>query len=347
MSSAFASPITAAPWRATIGRIASSRSSSAVTELTSALPWYAESPASSASMIEESMQSGRSVSRWTSGTAARISSTSSASGSPTLTSSMSAPPATCCSTSGSSCARSPCCSCFWNTLRPVGLMRSPITQNGCSGPMTTVLDCDWTTVSTRLPFGSRWNVQPRAEPGDAGLAAEADQVQAGDARQRARVLGELAGELEAFGFGVGGGLAARDRLLGHLDARHVRLDEAQRLRGADEQDRRQDRAPFREPGRDGAAHEELEPFRLEAALQLEEARARAHLLQCAVDAVVVRRCARVLDGTDEEARRRVDRASREVRAARHRRCGRDELRRVEVEDSPRLGFVACGDVVSR
>src|SRR5260221_14255245 len=110
-------------------------------------------------------------------------------------------------------------------------MRSLITKNGCYGPITTVQDREWTTVSTRLPFGSRWNVQPRAEPGDAGLAAEADQVQAGDARQRARVLGELAGELEAFGLGVGGGLAARDRLLGHLHARPVRLDEAQRLPG--------------------------------------------------------------------------------------------------------------------
>ncbi len=36
--SSLASPITAAPWRATSGRISSSRSSSAVTELTSARP---------------------------------------------------------------------------------------------------------------------------------------------------------------------------------------------------------------------------------------------------------------------------------------------------------------------
>ena len=38
-SSSFGSPITAAPYFLTSGRIASSRSSSAVTELTSALPW--------------------------------------------------------------------------------------------------------------------------------------------------------------------------------------------------------------------------------------------------------------------------------------------------------------------
>ena len=69
ISSSFASPITAAPCFATIGRIASSRSSSPVTELTSALPSYAASPASSASITDESMQSGRSVSACTSGIA--------------------------------------------------------------------------------------------------------------------------------------------------------------------------------------------------------------------------------------------------------------------------------------
>src|SRR6058998_2188981 len=150
-------------------------------------------------MIEESMQSGSSVSPCTSGIACAISPTSSAGGSPTFTSSMSAPPSTCCCTSVSSCERSPAWSWAWNALRPVGLIRSPITQNGWSGPMTTVLDRDWTTVSTHLPFFSCRYSEPRAEPGDAGFAAEADQVQPGDAREGARVLGELTGELEALG----------------------------------------------------------------------------------------------------------------------------------------------------
>src|ERR1700756_2966772 len=99
--------------------------------------------------------------------------------------------------STSTCERSPAWSCAWNAFRPVGLIRSPITQNGCSGPMATVLDGDWTTVSTRLPFGSGWDAEPLAQPGDAGLAAEADQVQACDSGQRARVLGELDRDLEA------------------------------------------------------------------------------------------------------------------------------------------------------
>src|ERR1700756_5663552 len=108
--------------------------------------------------------------------------------------------------STSTCERSPAWSCAWNAFRPVGLIRSPITQNGCSGPMTTVLDGDWTTVSTRLSFHSRWNPEPLAEPGDACLAAEADQVEACDSRQRPRVLGELDRELEARHLRVGGGL---------------------------------------------------------------------------------------------------------------------------------------------
>src|SRR5882762_28820 len=141
-------------------------------------------------MIDESMHSGTSASDWTSGTAWPISPTSSARGSPTLTSSMSAPPSICCATSVSSCERSPAWSWAWNAFRPVGLIRSPMTQNGCPGPMTTVLDRDWTTVSTHLPFLPGRNVQALAEPGDAGLLAEADQVQTGDAWLRPRMLGE-------------------------------------------------------------------------------------------------------------------------------------------------------------
>src|SRR5438445_6633170 len=173
------------------------------------------------------MQSGRSQRPCRSGIALPISSTSSASGSPTLTSSMSAPPATCCATSVSSCERSPAWSCAWKALRPVGLIRSPITQNGCSGPMATVLDGDWTTVSTRLPFRSWGYAEPLAEPGDAGLAAEADQVEPGDARQGARVLRELERDLEALRLGIGCALAALDHLGRHLDSRNVLVDVAE------------------------------------------------------------------------------------------------------------------------
>src|SRR5581483_10496620 len=157
------------------------------------------------------MTSGRSVSDCTSGTARRISSISSASGSPTLTSSMSASGA-CCATSTSIRDRSPACSSAWNFFRPVGLMRSPITQNGRPGPITTVLDRDSRTVSNRLPFVAGGNAEAAAETGDAGLLAKADQVQAADARDRPRRVGELARDLEAFRLRVDGTLASLDDL---------------------------------------------------------------------------------------------------------------------------------------
>src|SRR5262249_16003449 len=134
------------------------------------------------------------VSSWTSGSARRISSTSSASGSPTLTSSTSAAP--CSATSTSSWERSPACSCAWKPLRPVGLIRSPMTQNGCPLPMTTVLDRDRMTVSTGFPFDAGRYAELAAEPSDARLAPEADQVQPGDTGQREGVPGEFEAEPE-------------------------------------------------------------------------------------------------------------------------------------------------------
>src|SRR4029079_1168814 len=86
----------------------------------------------------------------------------------------------CSSTSISMRDRSPCCSCAWNFLRPVGLIRSPITQNGCDGPMITVLDGDSRTVSNRLPFVAGGDAEAGTQACDAGLLAKADQVQAAD-----------------------------------------------------------------------------------------------------------------------------------------------------------------------
>src|SRR5215831_16795006 len=94
--------------------------------------------------------------------------------------------------------------------------------------MTTVLDGDWTIVSTRLPFCSRWNAEPLAEPGDAGLAAEADQVEPRDPGQPAGPLGELDRELKAFRLRVARALTALDQRRRHLDPGHVLVDVAQR-----------------------------------------------------------------------------------------------------------------------
>src|SRR5438270_9518414 len=213
--------------------------------------------------------------------------------------------------------------------------------------MTTVLDRDWTTVSTRLPFRSRRDGQPPAESRDAGLAPEADQMQAGDSLERASVLRELAGEVEAFGFRIGGALAALDRLGRDGDARHMLVDVAERSRRTDEADRGQQRAPAREAGAHRFRHEVREPLRLEADLELEEARAGADLLQGAVDAVVVRRSARVLHGAEEQVWRRLDAASRQIAAGGKSAGSGQQLDRVEIEDPSCLRLVAGGDVVPR
>ena len=53
-------------------------------------------------------------------------------------------------------------------------MRSPITQNGRSGPITTVLDGDSRTVSTQLPFSTSRNAEAAAQARDARLIARLD-----------------------------------------------------------------------------------------------------------------------------------------------------------------------------
>ena len=72
---------------------------------------------------------------------------SSASGMPALTSSMCAPASTWASASRSTVEKSPAAISAASFLRPVGLMRSPMMQNGRSKPMTTVLVAELTTVS--------------------------------------------------------------------------------------------------------------------------------------------------------------------------------------------------------
>src|SRR5260221_10091907 len=115
-------------------------------------------------------------------------------------------------------------------------MRSPITQNGRSGPITTVLDDDSRTVSTQFPFGAGWNVQTAAQARDACLLAKADQVQSVHTGDPARCVCELTADLEALRLGVRRALDALDQRGGHGEARDVLADVAQGLRGSDEAD---------------------------------------------------------------------------------------------------------------
>src|SRR5205823_3991653 len=195
-------------------------------------------------------------------------------------------------------------------------MRSPITQNGRSGPMTTVLDGDWTTVSTRLSFLSWWDAELLTQPGDSGLAAKADQVEAGDSRQRPRVLGELDRDLETLRLRVGCPLAALDERRGYLDARHVLVHVAQGRGRAGQTDGRQQRGLLGESLLDRLGEERVELIGTEGHLQLQEARTCLDLLQRAIDPVVERRSARILDCAEEELRRRIDLSAGEIRASR-------------------------------
>ena len=121
-------------------------------------------------------------------------------------------------------------------------------------------------------------------------------------------------ELEAFRLGILGLLAALDHLGRDVDAGHLLVDESQRRRCSHHADRWQDRCLCREPLRHCLRHEALEQILVEAHLQLEESRARFDLLQRALDPVLERWRARILDGADEELRRGVDRAARQIPA---------------------------------
>src|SRR3954447_18825175 len=264
-------------------------------------------------MTEESMQIGRSVAFWTTRSMLCSSSASSTSGIPALTSSMSAPASVWATASVVTVDRSPPRSSSANTLRPVGLMRSPMMQKGCVGPIVTVLDRECRTVSMRLvPFGCGLDAQSLTELGDPGVLAERDEVKALDARQRAGVVGELAGDLEALALLVGGGLGAGDELRRHLDARDLLVDELQREGASHDEGRRDQRAAVGEAGRDRLGDERLEALGHEADLQLQEPRAGVGLLRRARDPMPERRRTGVLDRADEQPRRRIEDAAREV-----------------------------------
>src|SRR3954470_13452593 len=207
-------------------------------------------------MTDESMQIGRVVAARTTCSMLCSSSASSTSGIPALTSSMSAPASVWATASAVTVDRSPPRSSSANTLRPVGLMRSPMMQKGCVGPIVTVLDRECRTVSMRLvPFGSGLDAQSLTELGDAGVLAERDEVQAGDAGLRARVVRELAGDLEALVLLVARRLGACDELGRDLDARDLLVDELQREGAAHDQDRGDQHAAGGHAAGDRSGHE--------------------------------------------------------------------------------------------
>src|SRR6185312_5230285 len=300
-------------------------------------------------MTDESMQMGASVAPATVRSMSLSSSDSSTSGMPALTSSMSAPAVTWATASTATVDKSPPRSSSANVLRPVGLIRSPMTQKGWSWPMTTVLERDDRVVCMRerlLPFDARLEAELCAELGDARVLAERDEVKAGHAGQRERVRGQFEGELEARLLLVGGRLDALDDGGGDLDPRDLRVDEAQRARRAQDRDRRDQRRVIGEPDRLRARDEVLEHLGPVADLQLQEAGSGARLHEGALHAVLDRRRPGVLDGAEEQPRRGLHRPSGEVAPlGQHARDG-EELRAVEVEDAAGLGLVTRRHVVA-
>ena len=144
--SSFEIATTAAPYLATRGSTRSICSSSPVTELTRGLPLYTASPASSASTIDESMESGTSTTDCTSWMARASRAGSSARGIPALTSSIWQPASTWAMASASTRLKLPSFISAASSLRPVGLIRSPIITNGRSNPITTSLVAELKTV---------------------------------------------------------------------------------------------------------------------------------------------------------------------------------------------------------
>src|ERR1700712_613013 len=115
---------------------------------------------------------------------------------PALTSSMSQPMAICASASSMTRSRLPSRSSSAKAFRPVGLMRSPMMQNGLSIAIVTVLDRDVRTVSTRVSLLGWGDAEALAEAPDRVVLAERDEVQSSDARLCQGVLRLLDGQPE-------------------------------------------------------------------------------------------------------------------------------------------------------
>src|SRR5690242_8593030 len=172
------------------------------------------------------MQIGASTASWTVRSIALSSSGSSTNGMPALTSSMSAPASTCAFASMVTVERSPPRSCSANDLRPVGLIRSPMMQNGPSELIVTVLDRDRSTVSIGFPFDSGRDAQTCAQLCDACVLAERDEVKTRDPGQRQRVNRLLVCDLLAFLLGVPGLFHPPHDLRRDVDAGDLRGDES-------------------------------------------------------------------------------------------------------------------------
>src|SRR3990170_3565925 len=186
------------------------------------------------------MQIGRSVCSWTSVIARARRSASSVSGTPMLTSRTCPPIAAWSSTSLTISDRSPARSASANALRPVGLIRSPMMQNGWAGPMTTCLDRELRTVCICFSLLLARDAEVPAEARQRTVVPEVGEVKAANAGDRERLARLLEGELvRRLGLAFRSS-DARDRLRGHGDPGDLAVHELEATSALDEHDRRQD-----------------------------------------------------------------------------------------------------------
>src|SRR5579862_11322 len=296
--------------------------------------------------MEESMDSGTSVIDCTSWMVLARIAGSSASGMPALTSSMCAPAASCASVSDSTRLKLPAAISAASTLRPVGLMRSPIMTNGRSKPITTSRVAELMTVSVMsgsLPGSVGLRVTPGVpghaaveypgaldDLGDGVFLAERHDVHAVHALDGADLLDEIDAQLTPFGGLVLRAAQARDHGVRNVHAGHVRADPLGRLGRAQRAHADQDEHLVEQPQLVGLVHEGPQQRYVVAELRLDELCAGGHLLRQSLGAPFERLGEGILGGAEQHARRVADLAAgEEVVLVAQRARGLEQRERVQ------------------
>jgi hypothetical protein len=238
-------------------------------------------------------------------------------------------------------------------LRPVGLMRSPMMQNGRSKPITTSLVAELTTVSVMMrssALGAGGAGYARtAVLHDAGAVddlrdelflAIGHDVHAGDAVDLADLLDQLDAELLALALLVLGALEpGDDRRRGHGTPGTLPRIQRAVLAEASGPTPTRMKAFSAEPEVARLVHEAAQQRHVVAILRLDELRPGGDLLAHMQRPVVVGRRERVGGGADEDLRRLGDLAAgEEAPLVAHRPDGLEQRGGIEVED--RLGAAA-------
>ena len=267
-----------------------------------------------------------------------------------------APASTWASVSLSTVEKSPAAISAASFFRPVGLIRSPMMQNGRSKPMTTVLVAELITVSVMFLFPrcGRRTRAPAAPLQDARCLDDlrhelflpvGHDVDAMHALDLADLLDQLDAQALAFGFlllGRAGLLDPLDHRVGDVHPRHGRAHPARRLGRGQGADAHQDEALLVQPLLAHPLHEPPQQRHVVAVLGLHELGPGRDLLGEMDRPVVERRHERVDRGADEHLRRRGDLAAGEESAfVAHGADGMQEADAVEIEDRLGLGLVAA------